>query len=481
MVSILRKVSVLKVPTSAAAASRRMIWGVSPEPVAEPLIVPMDIASPVPLFDGATPTKVTTLENGLKVASSDLAAPACTVGLYVATGSAFEAVPGTAHVLQQMAFKSSASMSQLRMVRECERLGASASCTASRENIVYQVDTLTESVPDAVATLAETALAPKFLPWEIEAQEETLKAEIKDFAHNHQALLQEMIHPAAYGSSSPLGKAFMAKPNMLGQIDSQVLGDFVAKEMVPGKMVLAAAGYDHDQLVALAKKCFGGLAPGQGTLALSAPGAYVGGEARASSDDDLTHFALAFEGVGWKSDKLVPLCVLNTMMGGGASFSAGGPGKGMYTRLYQNILNRYPMVQAASVFNAFYNESGIFGVYGAAPAESMGSLVAALCEEMKKTTGAISAEELERAKAQLTSSLLMNLESRAVLFEDIGRQTLVYGERVTPETLCAQIAKVTVADLNNVASTMLKTPPSVAVYGDTTAVPRYDIIAKQFA
>jgi len=47
------------------------------------------------------------------------------------------------------------------------------------------------------------------------------------------------------------------------------------------------------------------------------------------------------------------------MMGGGASFSAGGPGKGMYTRLYQNILNRHHYVQAASVFNAFYNDGGV--------------------------------------------------------------------------------------------------------------------------
>ena len=30
-------------------------------------------------------------------------------------------------------------MSQLRMVRDCERLGAAAACTAARENIVYQV------------------------------------------------------------------------------------------------------------------------------------------------------------------------------------------------------------------------------------------------------------------------------------------------------------------------------------------------------
>ena len=58
---------------------------------------------------------------------------------------------------------------------------------------------------------------------------------------------------------------------------------------------------------------------------------------------------------------------------------------------------------------------------------ALGQLVAALTEEMNKMTGSISDVELDRAKNQLTSSLLMNLESRPVLFEDIGRQVLCYG------------------------------------------------------
>lgn len=37
--------------------------------------------------------------------------------------------------------------------------------------------------------------------------------------------------------------------------------------------------------------------------------------------------------------------------------------------------------------------------------------------------------ELERAKAAAVSSVLMNLESRAVVAEDIGRQVLTYGHR----------------------------------------------------
>lgn len=41
--------------------------------------------------------------------------------------------------------------------------------------------------------------------------------------------------------------------------------------------------------------------------------------------------------------------------------------------------------------------------------------------------------ELSRAKTQLQSMLMMNLESRPVVFEDIGRQVLANGYRHPPQ------------------------------------------------
>lgn len=41
-----------------------------------------------------------------------------------------------------------------------------------------------------------------------------------------------------------------------------------------------------------------------------------------------------------QEEDFIPFAVLNMMMGGGGSFSAGGPGKGMFSRLYLNVLNR---------------------------------------------------------------------------------------------------------------------------------------------
>jgi processing peptidase subunit alpha len=40
------------------------------------------------------------------------------------------------------------------------------------------------------------------------------------------------------------------------------------------------------------------------------------------------------------------------------TFSSGGPGKGMYTRLYRRVLNNYGFVDSASCFNSFYLDSG---------------------------------------------------------------------------------------------------------------------------
>jgi processing peptidase subunit alpha len=438
----------------------------------------MVVTAPEPLFTGTTPTQVTTLSNGLKVASSDLTLPCATVGVYIEAGSCCDSVSGTAHMLQHMAFKSSSAYSHLRMVRAGEHLGAVASATAGRENMVYQVDTLKSSVPEVVEMLADGIFEPKLLPWEVEEQKEIIKMELEDAKKNPQQMLQDLSHTAAFGTSSPLGKPLMCPPKNLGSVTPEMLKAFIDENYCPSNMVLAAAGYDHDELVALAEASFGKYEAG--SLAPAPAATYAGGEVRLSSDDEMTHFALSFKAAGWKGKELVPLCVLNTMMGGGASFSAGGPGKGMYTRLYQNILNRYGFVQAASVFTAFYNDVGIFGVYGTTSADCMGQLVATICEEMKKMAVSISAEELARAKNQLKTSLLMNLESRPVLFEDIGRQVLTYGARTPPEELVLQIEAVTATDLINVSKAMLKTPPSIAVYGDTTSVPRYDQIASQF-
>lgn len=70
----------------------------------------------------------------------------------------------------------------------------------------------------------------------------------------------------------------------------------------------------------------------------------------------LSHVMIGLEGCSHQDKDFIALCVLNMMMGGGGSFSAGGPGKGMYTRLYTNVLNRslVKFSKGSVFFKAFF-------------------------------------------------------------------------------------------------------------------------------
>ena len=149
---------------------------------------------------------MTTLENGMKVASCDLPLPCTTVGLYVGVGSAQERVGGTAHLLQHMAFASSDGFSQLKASVASEEMGMAAAA-AGRENMVYQIDTLKNLVPEAVELLGSSVFAPKFHSWEVETAVACAKKDLEERKNNHQLLLQEYSHAAAFGARSPLGRS----------------------------------------------------------------------------------------------------------------------------------------------------------------------------------------------------------------------------------------------------------------------------------
>jgi len=64
--------------------------------------------------------------------------------------------------------------------------------------------------------------------------------------------------------------------------------------------------------------------------------------------------------------------------------------------------------------------------------QQLKDLVEVVVRELVSTQHSISDDELLRAKTQLQSMLLMNLESRPIVFEDVGRQVLANGHRRTP-------------------------------------------------
>ena len=65
------------------------------------------------------------------------------------------------------------------------------------------------------------------------------------------------------------------------------------------------------------------------------------------------------------------------------------------------------------------------------------------------------AAEVERAKSQLKASLLLTLDGTTAIAEDIGRQLVTTGRRMTPKQIEFAVDAVSPADVQRVAQKYL--------------------------
>ncbi|XAR67076.1 Ubiquinol--cytochrome-c reductase [Bertholletia excelsa] len=449
-----------------------------------PLEVPLKgVTLPPPLPDHVEPgkTKITKLPNGVKIASETSANPAASIGLYVDCGSIYESPIsfGVTHLLERMAFKSTTNRSHLRIVREVEAIGGNVTASASREQMGYTYDALKTYVPQMVELLIDCVRNPVFLDWEVNEQLAKVKAEIAEAANNPHGLLLEALHSAGY--SGALANPLLAPESAINRLNSTILEEFVADNYTAPRMVLATSGVEHEELLKIAEPLLSDLPNVPHTE--EPKSVYVGGDYRCQADSGRTHFALAFEAPGgWHKEKeAMALTVLQMLMGGGGSFSAGGPGKGMYSRLYLRVLNEHPEIQSFSAFNSIYNHTGIFGIQATTSSDFVPKAIDIAVRELVAvaTPGEVDQVQLDRAKQSTKSAILMNLESRMVASEDIGRQILTYGERKPVEHFLKAVDEVSAKDIASIAQKLISSPLTMASYGDVIYVPSYDTVSRK--
>uniref|UniRef100_A0A7N6A792 Mitochondrial-processing peptidase subunit alpha n=1 Tax=Anabas testudineus TaxID=64144 RepID=A0A7N6A792_ANATE len=410
-------------------------------------------------------TKITTLENGLKVASQNKFGQFCTVGILVNSGSRHEAKypSGIAHFLEKLAFSSTAQYgSKDEILLTLEKHGGICDCQTSRDTTMYAVSAEVKGLDTVVSLLSDAVLQPRLLDEEIEMTKMAIRFELEDLnmRPDPEPLLTEMIHAAAYRGNT-VGLPRFCPVDNVEKIDKKVLHGYLRNYYCPERMVLAGVGIEHEQLVECARKYLLNVKPVWETPS--------GKISVAGSQKTNVFFPL-------QEEDFIPFAVLNMMMGGGGSFSAGGPGKGMFTRLYLNVLNRHHWMYNATSYHHSYEDSGLLCIHASADPRQVREMVEIITREFIQMAGNTGEMELERAKTQLKSMLMMNLESRPVIFEDVGRQVLSTGKRKLPHELCDLISKVTASDIKRVTAKMLRSKPAVAALGDLTELPSYEHI-----
>ncbi|OSD03324.1 mitochondrial processing peptidase [Trametes coccinea BRFM310] len=465
------------------------------------------------------PVRISTLPNGLRVATESTPGHFSSVGLYVDAGSRYEQPDelGVSHFLDRMAFKTTRNRSEEQMAADIDALGGQILCSSARESIMYQSSHFHQGTPLALSLISDTVLNPAFSREELEAQREAARYELREVSSKPEMILPEVLHDVAYGGEG-LGNPLLCPEERIDLIDENLMRRFMKKWYTPERMVIAGAGMDHEELVDLADKHFsrlmksspirvssgtqqvptnllGSTSPISAFKALTRaassyktrdvqlpprinPGSsYVGGHRFIHDpNSEFNHVYLAYEGVGIHDDDVYAVATMQVLLGGGGSFSAGGPGKGMYSRLYTHILNRFPQIDHCASFHHIYTDSSLFGLFASfipssgRQADSPAHILPHLAHQLSLLLYSnVPSAELARAKNQLKSSLMMALESRAVEVEDLGRQILVHGRKVPISEMCEKIDAVEVSTIQKVATRIYGpralTRPTVVVMG----------------
>ena len=91
----------------------------------------------------------------------------------------------------------------------------------------------------------------------------------------------------------------------------------------------------------------------------------------------------------------------------------------------------------------------------------------------------ITDDEIERSKAQLKASLVLALDDSTAIAEDIGRQLVNTGNRLSPEDVFERVESITRKDVVDWANYRLKDRPvAVSAIGNVKTLPSHEEITK---
>ena len=223
-------------------------------------------------------------------------------------------------------------------------------------------------------------------------------------------------------------------------------------------VLVGAGGVDHGDLVKAAEKAFGTLPVSPNPIPLGRKAHpkpdFIGSEVRVRDDDiPTTHIAVAVEGVSWSSPDYYPMLVMQSIFGNWDR--ALGSASLLSSRLSE-IIAKHNLANSYMSFSTSYSDTGLWGIYLVSEnLSNLDDLLHFTLREWTRMSIAPTAAEVERAKSQLKAGLLLSLDGTTAIAEDIGRQLVTSGQRMTPRQIENAIDAVNPEEIRRVAQKYL--------------------------
>jgi len=396
--------------------------------------------------------QITRLADGLAILTEHMPGlRSISIGIWLRRGSRHEAqhLNGISHFIEHALFKGTKRRSARDIAVESDRLGGHLDAYTTHELTGFALKVVDTELSKAFDLLSDLVANPRFAEDDLEREQKVIIEEMKMIEDTPEELLSELFN-SAYFPEHPLGRPIEGTEQTISSFNQKATSQFHRENYSSRHLVIAAAGnIEHERLVALVGKAFGEESFRKSEIqeepVSPAPAAPILIERK--SELEQAHLIIAAPWPSARSDDRYAASMLGTIIGGSTS-----------SRLWQSIREERGLAYSIGAGGNTFSDVGMFTIFaGASPAQMDQIVDLSLTELRRAVREPVSDEELNLAKQQAISSILLGLESSGARVGALARQEIIHGRRISPDEIIKRIEAVTREDVQRVAKACFTT------------------------
>jgi predicted Zn-dependent peptidase len=391
----------------------------------------------------------TRLDNGVVILTDKMeGVRSATLGFFFRVGARHEPeeLHGITHFIEHAVFKGTARRSALDIAIEQDRLGGNLDAFTTHEEVGFAVKVVDEETAAGFDLIADMLANPKFDDADLEAEQRVIIEELKMVDDSPEDALGDIFN-AEFFAGDPLGRNISGTAETIRAFGSEVTREYHARAFTSENLVVVAAGnVGHDEVVALAQSASFSSFRRDGDdnlkLALSTPEPAAPFIIKQRPDLEQAHLIIATPFVGATDDRRYAADLLGTVIGGGTS-----------SRLWQKVREERGLAYSVGAGAVMYQDVGVFSISAATSPEHAAEVTDLAVTELREiVANGITNDELDLAKQQAVTSVLLSLEDSSSRAAALAQSETVHGRQISVEETLAGITAVSVDDCYAIAN-----------------------------
>ncbi|MEM7735640.1 MAG: pitrilysin family protein [Deinococcota bacterium] len=406
----------------------------------------------------------TTLDNGLRVVLEPMPwLPSLSFSFLLPFGVTTdpEHLQGSSVVLSDWMLRGAAGKDARAWSDALDNLGVRRGHNTTREFTTFSGSLLSDALPETLALYADMLQAPELTENEFSSARALALEDLASIADNPTQLMFRGLLKEFFASEH--GRSGYGSQEGLEALTADTLRTDYQQRVGPqGAILSVAGGISWDDLLPLVEKTLGawqgGSAPSYPAVQLSHQEPTVKTHLMDANTSQV-HIGLAFDGPNPGDDTWYPHAVAGSVLSGG-----------MGTRLFTEVREKRGLVYSVYAAMRSLRSFGYGVAYAGTTPERADTTLEVLLAELDRMREGVRADELDRARIGILSSLVMQGEASGSRASALVRDCFTFGEPRSLDSIKQAINACSLDDVNTYLATRPQVGYTVARYGPTMEV-----------